>query len=63
MHLGREIVRYRRIQLITLGLLVAIPGSYSFAAEQRAAIEEVVVTARKREEDMQSVAIAPTDCL
>ena len=51
-------MRYRRIQLVVLGLSVAIPGSYAFAAEGRAAIEEVLVTARKREEDMQSVAIA-----
>jgi iron complex outermembrane receptor protein len=51
-------MRNRKIQLAALSFLVAIPGSYSFAAAQAVAIEEVLVTARKREEDMQSVAIA-----
>ncbi|MDH3643905.1 MAG: TonB-dependent receptor, partial [Gammaproteobacteria bacterium] len=51
-------MRYRTITLTAFAVSLAMPGSYSFAAEERAAIEEVVVTARKREEDMQSVAVA-----
>lgn len=51
-------MRIRTITLAAFAASLAIPGSYSFAAEERAAIEEVVVTARKREEDMQSVAVA-----
>jgi len=45
-----------RAALCAIGLALLVPYQYSFAADQ--AIEEVIVTARKREESMQEIPVA-----